>query len=106
LCTAAQVYAVSVPFTGEGDAADAVGLLDRICSATGGRNVGIDNFSNLENAMEQINDEIRSEYVLAYNPPSLSHDGKFHPVRVRFTPPPGVRQVSPFWKTGYYDSIE
>ena len=104
--TAAQVYAVSVPFTGEGDTADAVGLLDRICGATGGRNIGIDNFSDLENAMEQINDEIRSEYVIAYKPQSLTGSGKFHSVHVRFTPPAGVRQVSVFSRLGYYDSIE
>jgi Ca-activated chloride channel family protein len=104
--TAAQVYAVSIPFSGPGDAADAVGLLDRICSVTGGRNVGIDNFSDLESAMQQINDEIRAEYVLGYKPQSLSHDGKFHPVRLKITPPPGVRQVSVFWRPGYYDSIE
>jgi Ca-activated chloride channel family protein len=104
--TSAQVYAVSVPLIGEGDPAEAAALLDRICGATGGRNIGIDNFSDLEDAMEQINNEIRSEYVLAYKPRSLSHDGKFHPVRVRFTPPSGVRQVSVFWRPGYYDSIE
>ncbi|MGD0617478.1 MAG: VWA domain-containing protein [Bryobacteraceae bacterium] len=104
--TAAQVYAVSIPFIGPGDATDAVGLLDRICGITGGRNVGIDNFSDLESAMQQINEEIRTEYVLGYKPQSLNHDGKFHPVRVKFTPPAGVRQVSVFWRPGYYDSVE
>ncbi|MGA3027445.1 MAG: VWA domain-containing protein [Bryobacteraceae bacterium] len=102
--TTAQVYAVSIPFDGPGDAADAAGLLDRICGATGGRNIGIDDFSDLERAMQQINDEIRTEYILAYKAQSLQGDGKFHPVRLKFTPPPGVRQASVFWRPGYYDS--
>ena len=107
LKTAAQVYAVSVPqhqLFDDPDAKAEPGLLDRICGATGGRNVGIDGFSDLESAMKQINDEIRAEYVLAYKPRSLSHDGKFHPVRLKFAPPSGVREVAVFWRPGYYDS--
>jgi Ca-activated chloride channel family protein len=107
--TAAQVYAASIPHRELFDDPDAMaepGLLDRLCSVTGGRNVGIGGFSDLESAMEHINDEIRAQYVLAYKPQSLSHDGKFHSVHLKLTPPAGVRQVSVFWRPGYYDSIE
>jgi len=56
--------------------------------------------------MQQINDEIRTEYVLAYKPRSLRHDGRFHPYTLGSRTPSGVRQVSVFSRPGYYDSVE
>jgi Ca-activated chloride channel family protein len=55
--------------------------------------------------MSQINDEIRSEYVLAFKPDNLAHDGKFQRVSLRLTRPPGVGQVSVQSRPGYYDAF-
>jgi Ca-activated chloride channel family protein len=66
----------------------------------------MDGFWDLDRAMRQIADEIRSEYVLAFRPENLTHDGTFRRVSVRLTRPPGVRQVSVSCRPGYYDSFE
>jgi len=107
--TEAQLYAASIPQQKPlDDPTTAFGpeLLDRLSDAAGGRNVGMDGFWDLERAMRQIADEIRSEYVLAFRPENLTHDGKFRRVSVRVTRPPGVRQVSVSSRPGYYDSLE
>jgi len=55
----------------------------RLSDAAGGRNVGMEGFWDLDRAMRQISDEIRSEYVLAFRPENLTHDGKFRRVSLR-----------------------
>jgi len=107
--TEAQVYAVSIPQQKPlDDPSTAFGpeLLDRLSDAAGGRNVGMDGFWDVDRAMRQINDEIRSEYVLAFKPEHLTHDGKFRRVSLRLTLPPGIRQVSVSCRPGYYDAVE
>ena len=107
--TEAQVYAASIPQEKPlDDPTTAFGpeLLDRLSDAAGGRNVGMDGFWDLDRAMRQIADETRSEYVLAFRPENLTHDGTFRRVSVRLTRPPGVRQVSVSCRPGYYDSFE
>jgi Ca-activated chloride channel family protein len=107
--TEAQVYAVSIPQQKpfeDPNTASGPELLDRLCDAAGGRNIAMNSFSDLGRAMRQINDEIRSEYVLAFRPELLTHDGKFRRVSLRLTRPPGVRQVSVSYRPGYYDVSE
>jgi Ca-activated chloride channel family protein len=107
--TEAQVYAVSIPQQKPlDDPYTAFGpeLLDRLSDAAGGRNVGMDGFWAVDRAMRQINDQIRSEYVLAFKPENLSHDGKFRRVSLQLTKPSGVRQVSVSCRPGYYDALE
>jgi len=107
--TEAQVYAASIaqqkplddPYTAFGPE-----LLDRLSGAAGGRNVGMDGFWDLDRALREINDEVRSEYVLAFKPEGLVHDGKFRRVSLRLTQPPGVRHVSVSSRPGYYDAVE
>jgi Ca-activated chloride channel family protein len=107
--TEAQVYAASIPQQKQlDDPNTAFGpeLLDRLSDAAGGRNVGMEGFWDLDRAMRQISDEIRSEYVLAFRPENLTHDGKFRRVSLRLTRPPGVPQLSVSCRQGYYDAVE
>ena len=62
--TESQVYAESIPQQRPlDDSNTAIGpeLLDRLSAAAGGRNVVMDGFWDLDRAMRQINDEIRSK---------------------------------------------
>ena len=105
--TPAQVYAVSIAqFFQDESTAFGPDLLDRLCYVSGGRNVAIDGRVDLDREMTRINDEIRAEYVLAYSPDRVMHDGKFHRVSLRLARPPGVKPVSISWRLGYYDPLE
>jgi Ca-activated chloride channel family protein len=107
--TEAQVYATSIPqekHLDDPNTAFGPELLDRLSAAAGGRNVSMDGFWDLESVMRQINNEIRSEYVLAFRPKHLMHDGKFRHVSLRVTPPSGVQHVSVSFRPGYYDALE
>jgi Ca-activated chloride channel family protein len=107
--TESQVYAASIPQQrplDDSNTAFGPELLDRLSDAAGGRNVVMDGFWDLDRAMRQINDEIRSEYVLAFKPENLAHDGKFRRVSLRLTRPPGVGQVSMLCRSGYYDAFD
>jgi Ca-activated chloride channel family protein len=107
--TEAQVYAVSIPqekHLDDPNTAFGPELLDRLSAAAGGRNVAMDGFWDLDRAIRQINDEIHSEYVLAFRPEHLAHDGKFRHVSLRLTRPSGVRQVTVSSRPGYYDAVE
>jgi Ca-activated chloride channel homolog len=106
--TESQVYAASIPQQRPLDDSNTPfgpELLNRLSGAAGGRNVVMDGFWDLDRAMRQINDEIRSEYVLAFKPENLAHDGKFRRVSLRLTRPPGVGQVSMLCRSGYYDAF-
>ena len=105
--TPAQVYAVSIAqFFQDDSTAFGPDLLDRLCYVSGGRNVAIDGRVDLDREMTRINDEIRAEYVLAYSPDRVMHDGKFHRVSLRLARPPGVKPVSISWRLSYYDPLE
>jgi Ca-activated chloride channel family protein len=105
--TPAQVYALSIAqFFQDENTAFGPDLLNRLCYVSGGRNVVIDDRSDLDHEMTRVNDEIRAEYTLAYSPQHLMRDGKFHRVSLRFARPPGVKPVSMSWRLGYYDPLE
>ncbi len=51
---------------------------------TGGRLIFVGrNTKNLQTAFQQIQDELRSQYVASYTPDSLTADGRFHRIEVR-----------------------
>ena len=58
---------------------------------------------SLADTMQQLSDEIRSEYVLGYRPARLTRDNKFHSVRVKVSRPSQLRHISWLWRRGYYD---
>ena len=103
------MYAASIPQQrplDDSNTAFGPALLDRLSAAAGGRNVVMDGFWDLDRAMRQINDEIRSQYVLAFKPENLAHDGTFRRVSLRLTRPSGVGQVSVSPRPGYYDAFD
>ena len=57
--------------------------MDSLARDTGGRviNVG-NNGKKLEDAFDQIQDELRTQYLLSYTPKNLNFDGKFRPINL------------------------
>ncbi len=76
-------------------------LLDQVTEATGGRTLPIDNAAKLPQAAMLISRELRSQYVLGYNPNADSRDGKWKKIRVKVNPQGGHSRVQAFYKKGY-----
>ena len=57
--------------------------MDQLTHDTGGRviNVG-NNGKKLQEAFDQIQDELRTQYLLSYTPKNLEFDGKFRPINL------------------------
>jgi|HubBroStandDraft_4_1064222.scaffolds.fasta_scaffold323448_1 Ca-activated chloride channel homolog len=86
--------------------ADGPLLLAGICWAGGGRAIQIGQSTNLSEAIEQVAQEIRSQYILSYQPSALRSPGKYHRVDLKVSPPPGMGPVYVSWRQGYYEPHE
>jgi len=59
-----------------------VGAAHRLADDTGGRVISVRSNKNMEDAYDQISEELRSQYTLGYYPSNTSHDGKFRKIKV------------------------
>jgi Ca-activated chloride channel homolog len=76
-------------------------FLQRICEETGGRAIWVRRMTDLPAAVDDLSNQIRSEYVVSYSPEGIQNDGRYHRVRVEVQPPPGLAKVYPSWRRGY-----
>jgi len=88
-----QVYAISM--------FEKPRSLERITEETGGRALWVRKLDDLPEAVQKLNRQIRSEYLIGYTPGAVSNDGKYHRVRVEVQPPSGVERVRASWRRGY-----
>ena len=58
------------------------GVARRMTEDTGGRMIVVSSEKRLEEAFDQISEELRSQYTLGYYPSNLSKDGKFRKIHV------------------------
>lgn len=72
--------------------------LTRIAEETGGRIFLPESFDNLDEAYQQVADELRAQYVIFYTPTNSTRDGSYRSVRVKVKQP-GYRASTRF---GYY----
>lgn len=63
------------------------GVLRKVSEHTGGRAFFPRNEDDLRAAFAQIQEELRSQYVLAYAPTNKAHDGSFRQVKIEVTNP-------------------
>jgi VWFA-related protein len=54
----------------------------KITDETGGRTIVVNNEKHLEEAFDQISEELRSQYTLGYYPTNSSRDGKFRKIKI------------------------
>ena len=57
----------------------------KLSDETGGRTIEVSSEKRLNEAFDQISEELRSQYTLGYYPKNTSKDGKFRKVRVETT---------------------
>jgi len=73
------VYTISTNFPGGGNGDK---VLQRIADATGGRAFQPFQLSDVANAFAQIQDDLRSQYALAYRPANFAHDGRYRTIAI------------------------
>lgn len=76
--TVIHILLVADPHFGGGNAS----VAHRLAEDTGGRMISVSSEKRLEEAFDQISEELRSQYTLGYYPTNTSRDGKFRKIRV------------------------
>lgn len=76
----AIVYTISTNVSGTKGAGDKV--LERIADATGGRAFFPFQIRDVANAFAEIQDELRSQYAIAYRPADFKHDGHYRTIEI------------------------
>jgi VWFA-related protein len=77
------------------------GVAARMTQDTGGRVVDVHNEKSLEQAFDEISQELRSQYVLGYYPTNIKHDGTFRKIRVEVSRP----DAKVLARKGYYAPV-
>ena len=78
-------------------------LLSEIAEPTGGRAFTLQSASEMPAVAQRIGVELRTQYVLAYRPRDISHDGKWHKIKVKLRLPRKLF-LQARAKTGYYST--
>jgi VWFA-related protein len=60
-------------------------IAHKIADQTGGRVIEVSSEKHLQEAFDQISEELRSEYTLGYYPTNAAHDGTFRKIKVETT---------------------
>ena len=87
-------------------------MLTRICESTGGRVLTIHNSARLPEAAATISRELRSQYMLGYEPTATKTTGKWRKIKVQLNPAisgakaaaGAASHMSVFAKSGYLAS--
>ncbi len=79
----------------------AVKLLDRLSKETGGRAFYPTSLSELPKIAEDITKDLRTQYVIGYNPTNRAHDGSFRAVRVAVADAHGRDKRIAITRAGY-----
>jgi len=90
------VYTISTNLTNSSSHGDKV--LDRIAEATGGRPYVPFQLSDVANAFEAIQEELRSQYAISYKPAGFLADGRYRSIEI-FATEKGLHVRS---RHGYY----
>ncbi len=74
------------------------GVANKMASETGGRMIEVSSEKKLEEAFDQISEELRSQYTIGYYPSNGERDGKFRKIKVE-TPGKDMKVLT---RRGYY----
>ena len=91
------IYVISTNITGSDKKGDKV--LMRYAEATGGRVFFPLRIEEVANAFAEIQDELRSQYVIAYKPQNFDMDGRYRAIAIDA---PGRQNVKIRARKGYY----
>ncbi len=70
----------------------------KMTEETGGRMIEVSSEKRLEEAFDQISEELRSQYTLGYYPSNTSHDGKYRKIKVEMS----SKDLKVLARKGYY----
>ena len=70
----------------------------RLTDETGGRTIVVRSEKNLEQAFDQISEELRNQYTIGYTPTNKAHDGSYRKIRVELK----NKEYSALTRRGYY----
>ena len=70
----------------------------RLTDETGGRMIIVRSEKNLEQAFDQISEELRSQYTVGYSPTNKKHDGSYRKIKVEMK----NKDYSVLTRRGYY----
>jgi VWFA-related protein len=73
-------------------------LLKKLAEATGGRMLEVRGFSKLEDALDEISDELHHQYSLGYYPENKDWNGKFRRIQISA----GEKAYKVYARKGYY----
>ncbi len=74
------------------------GVAKKLTEETGGRVIVVRNEKKLEEAFEQISEELRSQYTVGYYPSNNARDGRFRKIKVET----GRKDLQTLARRGYY----
>lgn len=74
-------------------------ILQEIAEETGGRAFFPYHVDDLDQSFQDIGDELRSQYSLAYNPSNYAANGKYHKIKIEVTDRKGLQVRA---RRGYY----
>jgi VWFA-related protein len=75
-----------------------VDVARRLTGDTGGRMIVVRSEKNLEQAFDEISEELRSQYTIGYTPTNKKHDGSYRKIRVEMK----NKDYSVLTRRGYY----
>lgn len=81
-------------------------LLSDLSSPTGGRAFTLSNVNEMPAVAHRIGRELRTQYVIAYRPPTPERDGKWHRIKVRLRLPRKMPFLQAHARTGYYSAAK
>jgi Ca-activated chloride channel family protein len=72
----------------------AVGLINKLASETGGRAFFPDSVADLPQIANEIIRDLRTQYVISYNPTNKAQDGSFRAIKVTVNQPSGEHRIA------------
>jgi len=88
-----QAYGGGLSFGGGGE-----GELRRMSSETGGQVFHVDRNHSLDDIFKELQDEMRSQYAITYQPPNPKRDGTYHKIDIKLA----NKDYKPQARKGYY----
>ena len=93
-----QIYVIGE----KGDQGYGRAIISELVGLTGGRSFFPNSLKSLDYYCDLIHTELRNQYVLAYSPSSVAHDGKWRKIKVQLDPPEGLPRLNVHAKEGYF----
>lgn len=98
----ATIYAIDVNATPLPKESYGRLVLDELAAKSGGRMFLPRDTAEMNQAFDQIALEMRHQYSIGFAPSNFVADGKWHRLRLKVTPPPGLKRVTVRAREGYY----